>query len=77
MKGYKKTTRSTAAKPHEVYMMVFVCAATGCMNVQVIGGRDTDACSDGMNRFFNESTVPKIMFADEDGCLVRSKAWKS
>ena len=72
VKGYEKTTRSTAAKPHEVYMMVFVCAATGCINVQAIEGRDTDACSDGMNRFFNESSVPKIMFADEDGGLVRS-----
>ena len=42
------------------------------MNVQVIEGKDTGFCLDGMNRFFCETTVPKFMFTDEEGGLVKS-----
>ena len=70
--GYEKVTRSTADKPHEVYFMVFACGATGTVNVQVIEGKDTGFCLDGMNRFFSETTVPKFMFTDEEGGLVKS-----
>ena len=69
--GYEKVTRSTSDKPHEIYMMVFACCATGTVNVQVIEGKDTGFCLDGMNRFFSETTVPKFMFADEEGGLVK------
>ena len=70
--GYEKVTRSTADKPHDVYFMVFACGATGTVNVQVIEGKDTGFCLDGMNRFFCETTVPKFMFTDEEGGLVKS-----
>ena len=53
-------------------MMVFACCATGTVNVQVIEGRLTGFCLDGMNRFFCETTVPKFMFTDEEGGLVKS-----
>ena len=69
--GYEKITRSTVDKPHEIYMMVFACCATGTVNVQVIEGKDTGFCLDGMNRFFCETTVPKFMFTDEEGGLVK------
>ena len=70
--GYEKVTRSTSDKPHEIYMMVFACCATGTINVQVIEGKDTGFCLDGMNRFFCEITVPKFMFTDEEGGLIKS-----
>ena len=69
--GYEKVTRSTSNKPHEIYFLVFACCATGTVNVQVIEGRDTGFCLDGMNRFFSETTVPKFIFADEEGGLVK------
>ena len=70
--GYEKVTRSTAdRKAHEIYMLVFACAATGTVNVQVIEGKDAGFCLDGMNRFFMETAVPKIMYADEEGGLVK------
>ena len=72
--GYEKVTRSTADKPHEVYMLVFACCATGTINVQVIEGRKTGFCLDGFNRFFCETAVPKIVFTDEEGGLTRSLA---
>ena len=68
--GYEKVTRTN--KPHEVYMMVFVCCATGTVNCQIIEGKDTGFCLDGFNRFFCETTVPKICFPDREGGLIKS-----
>ena len=68
--GYEKQTRNQ--KPYDVYMMVFACGATGTINIQVIEGKTTQHILDGMNRFFNETTVPKIMYADQEGGLVKA-----
>ena len=70
--GYEKVTRSTVDKPHQVYMMVFACCATGTVNCQIIEGRKTGHCLDGFNRFFCESAVPKFVYTDEEGGLMRS-----
>ena len=59
-------------KPHQVYMMVFACCATGTVNCQIIEGRKTGHCLDGFNRFFCESAVPKFVYTDEEGGLMRS-----
>ena len=59
-------------KPHQVYMMVFACCATGTVNCQIIEGRKTGHCLDGFNRFFCESSVPKFVYTDEEGGLMRS-----
>ena len=72
--GYEKITRSSASKPHDVYMMVCACAATGTVNCQVIEGRKTGFCLDGLNRFFSETAVPKIIYTDEEGGLLRGLA---
>ena len=70
--GYEKVTRSSIDKPHQVYMMVFACCATGTVNCQIIEGRKTGHCLDGFNRFFCESAVPKFVYTDEEGGLMRS-----
>ena len=70
--GYEKVTRSTSDKPHQIYVMVFACGATGTVNCQIIEGKDTGFCLDGFNRFFCETTVPKIVFTDEEGGLVKA-----
>ena len=71
--GYEKVTRSVKhAKPHEIYILVFACCATGTVNCQVIEGKDAGFCMDGMNRFFMETTVPKIIYSDEEGGLVKA-----
>ena len=51
---------------------MFACCATGAVNCQVIEGKDAGFCMDGMNRFFMETTVPKIIYADEEGGLVKA-----
>ena len=68
--GYEKTTRRD--KSYEVYFLVFCCVATGCVNVQLIEGKKTDFILDGFSRFFNECCIPKIMFPDDDGALVKA-----
>ena len=55
--GYEKVTRSTADKPHQIYILVFACCATDTVNCQVIEGKDTGFCLDGFNRFFCQTTV--------------------
>ena len=70
--GYEKVTRSSSDKPHEVYIMVFACCCTGTVNCQVIEGKDAAFCMDGMNRFFMETTVPKFIYSDEEGGLVKA-----
>ena len=52
--------------------MVFGCCATGTINCQVIEGKDTGFCLDGFNRFFCETTVPKIIYPDLEGGLVKA-----
>ena len=70
--GYQKTTRSNSKKPHEIYILVFACCATGTVNCQVIEGKDAAFCMDGMNRFFMETTVPRFIYSDEEGGLVKA-----
>merc|ERR1719233_2650572 len=72
--GYEKlgVTRATADKSYNVYIMVFVCAATGTVNCQVIEGKTAEYCMDGFTRFFCETTVPKIVFTDAEGGLLKA-----
>ena len=37
-----------------------------------VEGKDAGFCMDGMNRFFMETTVPKIIYSDEEGGLVKA-----
>ena len=68
--GYEKTTRRD--KAYEVYFLVFSCAATGAVNVQLLEGKRTEFVLEGCSRFFNETSVPKIMYPDDDGPLVKA-----
>ena len=72
--GYEKLgiTRATADKSYNIYIMVFVCAATGTVNCQVIEGKSAEYCMDGFNRFFCETTVPKIVYTDAEGGLLKA-----
>ena len=68
--GYERATRRD--KSYQVYFLVFSCVATGAVNVQLLEGKSTEFVLEGCTRFFNETSVPKIMFPDEDGALVKA-----
>ena len=70
--GYEKSTRSTAAKKYKAYFLIFVCAVTGMCNVQLVEGKDTSSILDGCNRFFCETTIPRVMLPDDDGAMLRA-----
>ena len=55
-----------------MYYLVFSCAATGAVNVQLLEGKSTEFVLEGCSRFFTETSVPKIMYPDDDGALVRA-----
>ena len=52
--------------------MVIACASTGTVNVQFLEGKSTASCISGFNRFFSETTVPKIILTDAEGGLLKS-----
>ena len=69
--GHQKDTRA-GKKSFDLYMVVFGCAATATINIQIMeGGKDTDCFLDVFNRFFAEACVPKICFPDKDGALLK------
>ena len=47
--GYEKTTRRD--KAYEVYFLVFSCAATGAVNVQLLEGKSTEFVLEGCSNF--------------------------
>jgi hypothetical protein len=69
--GYEKVTRNRKLA-YEVHMLVMGCASTGTINCQIIEKKDTDAVLNGMNRFFDETCVPKICYPDQVGALMRA-----
>ena len=69
--GFEKRTRNRRME-YEVYMLVIGCAVTGAINCQIIEKRDTGAVLDGLNRFFCECSVPKILYPDMDGALMKA-----
>ena len=70
--GYQRSTRA-GSKNHDVYILVFGCASTGTVNCQVMEGGKSAACvTDALNRFFNETCVPKIFHIDQDSALMKA-----
>ena len=68
---YQRGTRS-GSRTHDVYMLVFACAATGMLNFQIMeGGKSTACVLDVFNHFFCESVVPKICYIDRDSAIVK------
>merc|ERR1712002_828126 len=70
--GHSRQTRFSQAKPYHCYLMVFVCCATGTTNIQIIEGKHTNSCLQGITKFLCETTVPKVFLIDEDGGLVKN-----
>ena len=68
--GYEKATRRD--KSYEVYFLVFSCVATGAVNVQLLEGKSAEFVLEGCSIFFSETSVPKIMYPDDDGALVKA-----
>ena len=61
--GYERATRRD--KSYDVYFLVFSCVATGAVNVQLLEGKHTEFVLEGCSRFFNETSVPKIMYPNQ------------
>ena len=68
--GYERLTRRD--KSYEVHFLVFSCVATGAVNIQLLEGKSAEFVLEGCSRFFSETSVPKIMFPDDDGSLTKA-----
>ena len=70
--GYEKVTRNKA-KEYKVYILAMICLGTGTLNLQIIETVDTCGILSGLNRmFFEESTVPKVLFPDQGSSLLKT-----
>ena len=70
--GFERITRNKA-KEYKVYILAMICLGTGTLNLQMIESVDTGGILSGLNRmFFEESTVPKILFPDEGSSLMKT-----
>ena len=69
--GFERQTRNRRME-YEGYLLVIGCAVSGAINCQVLEKKDPSAVLDGLNRFFSECSVPKIMYPDKDGALVKA-----
>ena len=69
--GYEKATRANS-KDYKVWMLVMCCVSTGTVNVQLIEKEDTGGVMSGFNRFFCETSVPRIMFPDQGSQLLKA-----
>ena len=69
--GFSRSTRA-GDKSFDLYLVIFCCAATATVNIQVmVGGKDTACFLDVCNRFFAEACVPKICLPDKDGAILK------
>ena len=69
--GFSKRTRARQ-QSYDAYLLVAGCVVTGAVNVQLIEKRDTAAVLDGLTRFFSEVCVPKVMYPDQAGELMKA-----
>ena len=68
---FERNMRQNAGE-YKIYIMVFICVATGALNIQAIEGTDTDHVMSAFNRFFCEATVPKIVFPDQQSSFMKA-----
>ena len=69
--GYERQTRS-GDKTVNLLILTFCCAATSMVNLQVVeGGKNTGNFLEAFNRFFVEACVPRMLFPDKDGALLK------
>ena len=68
--GYERQTRRD--KAYDSYFLVFACLATGAVNLQLLEGKSSEFVLEACSRFFNECSVPKIMYPDEDSALMKA-----
>lgn len=66
--AYSKHNVRTTLK---IWIIVFVCATTGSVNLKVIEGYDTTNFLLGFSRFSCECGFPKLILPDEGGQLLR------
>ena len=68
--GYERQTRRD--KAYDSYFLVFACVTTGAVNLQLLEGKSAEFVLEGCSRFFNECSVPKIMYPDDDSALIKA-----
>ena len=68
--GYERQTRRD--KAYDAYFLVFACVSTGAVNIQLIEGKSAEFVLEGCSRFFNECSVPKLLYPDDDSALLKA-----
>ena len=62
----------SVASVQKIWILIIYCAATGTVSTQVIEDRGHEFIMCGLNRFFVECGVPKVMYPDMEGGLMKA-----
>ena len=66
--SFERTTRNSKSKSYKIHIGIFLCVATGCLNLQVVESQKATGLT-AASHFSMESGVPQVMFPDKQSRL--------
>ena len=70
--GHSHYLRNKKVVEAKIYVLVFACPITKCINLQVIENKSHDGIIDGINRMCCEVGVPKLVLTDQDSGIMKA-----
>ena len=69
--GHEMLLRNKKAVETKVFVLVFACPVSRCVNLQVVETKSADGIIDGIIRLSCEVGVPKFILTDQDGGIMK------
>ena len=70
--GHNMLLRNRKMAEAKVYVLVFVCMITKCVNLQVVEQKSADGVIDGVNRLGCEVGMPSYILTDQDSGIMKA-----
>ena len=70
--GHNMLLRNRKMVEAKVYVLVFVCMITKCVNLQVVEQKSADGIIDGVNRLGCEVGMPSYILTDQDSGIMKA-----
>ena len=70
--GHEMLLRNKKVIESKIYVLVFACVTTRCVNLQVVETKSSDGVIDGIQRLSCEVGVPKYILTDQDSGIMKA-----
>ena len=70
--GHAMALRNKKVLDAKVYVLLFACPVTKCINLQVIENKSCDGIIDGITRLGCEVGMPKLILPDQDSGIIKA-----